>query len=123
MRIKREHSINVRLTSKEKAMVDALSDSLGGLSDSDTVRQCIGDRFRKAFPHYVRKGESAGAGTPKDELTQEQIVEMLGGRVMMYEGVKHGEFKQGAMVSRIILSMIGFGDYTLEKLKQKYGVR
>lgn len=79
---KRNHSISVRMTDREASMVEAMAKKYGDISFSDVFRRCVQERFSKVFPAYVKKKDEIGAGIPDEELTQEQICEMLTGKVI-----------------------------------------
>ena len=117
MRIKRSININLRLTDREKAMIDALATYYGGVSSSEVLRRTLAERFNKAFPAYTKK--ISGAGIPDEELSQEQICEMLGGKVTKDASGPVCEFPHGTMKKRVPLTMMGqvgiTGDYRVKR--------
>ena len=75
----RPNTIQIRLTAREVAMIESLAGKFGDIPKSDVVRRCVADRFKKEFPEYLRNKQSPGI--PEEDLTPEQICEMLGGKV------------------------------------------
>ena len=104
-------------------MAEALSEAFGDVSMPDVMRTCLRMQFSKAFPIYARKGEHAGVGVLPEELTPEQIVEMVGGRVEGSAAGRMAVFQrngQGAL-TKVMLSAIGEGRFSLDNLRKEYG--
>ena len=104
--------IGVRVTEKEKAMIEALSTSYGDERAADVLRRCMQERFIKAFPLYARKGDNSAVGVPSEQLTPEQICEKLGGRVGKNESGAVCLLPWGVSGTRSVpMSLMGQGDY------------
>ena len=84
---KRLYNVNVRLTNGELEMLKALARQYGGVSLPDSVRRCIEERFRKAFPLYVKQEKSGAVMivTPEKDLSDEQFCEKYGGKIVKGE--------------------------------------
>lgn len=111
MKSLRDITIQVRLTGKESAMIDSLSEKVyGGASRSDIIRRVVVERFNKAFPQYLQaKKVMVAVGVPKEEITNEQFCEMNGGKVEMTDaGLKCVQlYPSGARSSHMVTNREG----------------
>lgn len=84
---KRIKLYQTRTTDGEQKMLEALCNKFGGISAAETIRTCIRDRYRKEFPIYIMERQKA-VSPAVEELTQEQICEAAGGKIVMKEGIE-----------------------------------
>ena len=85
----RNKTIQVRLTELENKMVETLSEGFGGISRSDTIRRCVQEKYKKAFPLYLttKKDSFVKPLVEERELTPEQACERAGGKVETVNGI------------------------------------
>ena len=110
--------VQFRVSGQEGVMLDQLLSRFGSMT-SEYMRSLIREKHAKVFPAYTVKGkEKVLESTP--ELTQGQICEMFGGKIEMVNGVEMCVRKIGAsMQSKVPLSIMGTGDFTIEKLRKQ----
>lgn len=116
---KKERLVQYWVSDREKEMIDALCERLGK-KRPEMLRGLISEKFLKVFPKYAQKRYEEPV-LPSEQITPEQAVEMSTGSVRNVEGVPYAVWKTGPSTeSRVPMSLIGQGEWTFEKLMEKY---
>ena len=111
--------INLFLDEVEEKNLKALLEKFGGKAP-EYLRSLLRGAYAKAFPSYMENKPKLISGIEEPELTQEQMCEAVGGKIVTENGIPTCTIAISKNMTRSIpLSLLGSGQFTVEKLKQK----
>ena len=114
--------VNIFFDDKEWSLVEALQNKYGGKAN-EIIKSSVKFNFDKSFPAYKMKGlqlkqARAMITPPEEDLTPEQICEMLGGKVTKKDGTSicyEPNERRGLVVPLTLMGKKGImGDYTVK---------
>jgi hypothetical protein len=109
--MKKEIRITFCINDREKEMLEACLKQ-SGKCISEFIRGLLNREYDKLFPPYLTSPTLAAKRVPKEELTNEQICEMKGGKVGMREGIEVCIKKVGESSTKSVpLSRISEGTF------------
>lgn len=93
---KKKHFLHLRVSERQRGMIDELVEQVGAMHDAEVVRIAIMDMHSRYFGNGVSTHHSAGKmpgrGRPrkenKEQEAQREIIEALGGELVDNNGAK-----------------------------------